>query len=160
DIEVVRGAATLRYGSQAIGGVVNAINNRVPTSLPAAPFSGEVAGSYDDNASIGAGSALLDGRAGNFAVHGDVFQRRAGNYETPDGVQENSFFRGGGYSLGSSYFFGGDNADRAGLAFTHYDARYGIPSDTTYIDMRQDKLTGASSLHLGDGFFQTVNFNG
>ncbi|MBS0614199.1 MAG: TonB-dependent receptor plug domain-containing protein, partial [Proteobacteria bacterium] len=29
-IEVVRGAATLRYGSQAIGGVVNAINNRVP----------------------------------------------------------------------------------------------------------------------------------
>src|SRR3569832_1407714 len=32
-IEVVRGAATLRYGSQAIGGVGNAINNRVPTSL-------------------------------------------------------------------------------------------------------------------------------
>ena len=29
-IELVRGAATLRYGSQAIGGVVNAINNRVP----------------------------------------------------------------------------------------------------------------------------------
>src|SRR5262249_7200487 len=72
----------------------------------------------------------------------------------------NSFFRGGGYSLGSSYFFGGDNADRAGLAFTHYDARYGIPSDTTYIDMRQNKLTGASSLHLGDGFLQTMNFNG
>ncbi|MCX7058853.1 MAG: TonB-dependent receptor plug domain-containing protein, partial [Proteobacteria bacterium] len=32
-IEVVRGAATLRYGSQAIGGVVNAINNRVPAQL-------------------------------------------------------------------------------------------------------------------------------
>jgi outer membrane receptor protein involved in Fe transport len=29
-IEIVRGASTLRYGSQAIGGVVNAINNRVP----------------------------------------------------------------------------------------------------------------------------------
>ncbi len=35
-IEVVRGAATLRYGSQAIGGVVNAINDRVPTQLPRA----------------------------------------------------------------------------------------------------------------------------
>ncbi len=33
-IEVVRGAATLRYGSQAIGGVINAINNRVPTQMP------------------------------------------------------------------------------------------------------------------------------
>ena len=29
-VEVVRGPATLRYGSQAIGGVVNSINNRIP----------------------------------------------------------------------------------------------------------------------------------
>ena len=36
-IELVRGAATLRYGSQAIGGVVNAINNRVPDALPDKP---------------------------------------------------------------------------------------------------------------------------
>ena len=33
-VEVVRGPATLRYGSQAIGGVVNAINNRIPDSIP------------------------------------------------------------------------------------------------------------------------------
>ena len=37
-VEIVRGAATLRYGSQAIGGVVNAISNRVPSTLPAQPF--------------------------------------------------------------------------------------------------------------------------
>jgi iron complex outermembrane receptor protein len=36
-IEVVRGAATLRHGSQAIEGVVNAINNR-----RAAPRAGRV----------------------------------------------------------------------------------------------------------------------
>ena len=33
-VEVVRGPATLRYGSQAIGGVVNAVNNRIPTAIP------------------------------------------------------------------------------------------------------------------------------
>jgi len=33
-VEVVRGPATLRYGSQAIGGVVNAVNNRIPTTIP------------------------------------------------------------------------------------------------------------------------------
>ena len=33
-VEVVRGPATLRYGSQAIGGVVNAINNRIPDRHP------------------------------------------------------------------------------------------------------------------------------
>jgi iron complex outermembrane recepter protein len=46
-IEVVRGAGTLRYGSQAIGGVVNAINNRVPMTLSDKPFAGELTGSYD-----------------------------------------------------------------------------------------------------------------
>ena len=35
-IEVVRGPATLRYGSQAIGGVVNASNDRIPEIHPAA----------------------------------------------------------------------------------------------------------------------------
>ena len=33
-IEVVRGPATLRYGSQAIGGVVNAITSRIPEIVP------------------------------------------------------------------------------------------------------------------------------
>src|ERR1043166_2958537 len=34
-IEVIRGPATLRYGSQSIGGVVSAANNRIPDALPA-----------------------------------------------------------------------------------------------------------------------------
>lgn len=105
-IEVVRGAATLRYGSQAIGGVVNAINNRVPTVLPVAPITGEVTGSYGSSADMGQGSALFDARSGQWALHGDGFYRVAGDYDTPLGVQQNSFFRGDGFSFGGSYFFG------------------------------------------------------
>ena len=40
-VEVIRGPATLRYGSQSIGGVVSASNNRIPDAMPAcavAPF--------------------------------------------------------------------------------------------------------------------------
>ena len=33
-IEVIRGPAGLRYGSQAVGGVVSVENNRIPTSIP------------------------------------------------------------------------------------------------------------------------------
>jgi iron complex outermembrane recepter protein len=154
-IEVVRGAATLRYGSQAIGGVVNAINNRVPMTLPDKPLSGEVSGSYASAAKTSQGSILLDGAANQFAWHADAFGRRSSNYDTPDGTQENSFFKGDGYSAGGSYFF--DKDTHIGLSGIHYDARYGIPSDTTFIDMKQDKVLSKSSLGLGDGVFKKLN---
>ena len=44
-VEVVRGPATLRYGSQAIGGVVNASNNRIPAIPATASRSRRAAGS-------------------------------------------------------------------------------------------------------------------
>src|SRR6266851_3154161 len=35
-VEVIRGPAALRYGSQSIGGVVSGTNNRIPEALPCA----------------------------------------------------------------------------------------------------------------------------
>ena len=156
-IEVVRGAGTLRYGSQAIGGVVNAINNRIPLTLPD-KASGEAQGAFDSVSDAYQGAVLGDLAIGKFAFHADGFYRHTDNYDTPFGQQSNSYFRGDGFSLGSSYFFGNDS--RVGAALVHYDAKYGIPSDTTYINMRQTKLLTGSSLDLGDGLFKTLNING
>lgn len=156
-IEVVRGAGTLRYGSQAIGGVVNAINNRIPLTLPDKP-SGEAQTAYDSVSDAGQGAVLGDLNIGNFAFHADGFYRHTDNYDTPLGQQANSFFRGDGFSLGSSYFFGKDS--RVGAALVHYDAKYGVPSDVTFINMRQTKLLTGSSLDMGNGLLQTVNVNG
>lgn len=158
-IEVVRGAATLRYGSQAIGGVVNAINDRVPGALPDKPFSGELTGSYATNADIWQGSALTDVAVGNLALHADGFVRDTGDYETPLGTQVNSFFRGHGAALGGSYFFGGGDS-HIGAAIQQYNAKYGIPSDTSYIDMRQTKVMTKSSFALGSGLLKTFNLDG
>jgi iron complex outermembrane receptor protein len=108
-IELVRGAATLRYGSQAIGGVVNAINNRVPDTLPDKPVTAEVTGGYGSGADSRDASALLDARAGQFAIHADAFDRHADDYSIPDGTQRNSYIDSDGYSLGGSYFFGDDH---------------------------------------------------
>jgi len=135
-IEVVRGPAVVRYGSQAIGGVVNAINNRVPESLPDKPIAAEITGGYGSNADARDGSVLLDARAGDFAIHADGFDRHADDYAIPNGTQPNSYISNDGYSLGGSYFFGDDHV---GIGAMHYDAKYGIPSDVTYIDMKQDK---------------------
>lgn len=157
-IEVVRGAATLRYGSQAIGGVVNAINNRIPLTLPDEPLNGEIAGSYGSNADTEQTSAMFDGAAGQFAFHVDGFRRRAGDYGIPGGTQFNSFSREDGISAGSSYFFG--NGNRIGGAVVYYDATYGIPSDTTYIDMKQTKYMTDSSFNVGTGPLQTITVQG
>lgn len=156
-IEVVRGAATLRYGSQAIGGVVNALNNRVPLSLPDAALTGEATGSYGSVADTGQGSLLLDARTGDIALHADGFIRRTGDYNIPGGVQSNSYFHGDGFSGGGSYFWGGS---RAGAAVIHYDAKYGIPGENSYIDMRQTKALFRSSFALDAGVAKSLTLDG
>lgn len=155
-IEVVRGAAALRYGSEAIGGVVNAINNRVPLSLPDG-FSAEGNASYDGVSDGTQEGVMADAGAGHFAFHGDAFIRRASDYDTPLGTQVNSYSHTDGFSGGTSYFFGDS---RVGAAVVHYDANYGIPSDTTHIVMQQTKVISDDSLAIGWGPLRTVNIQG
>jgi iron complex outermembrane recepter protein len=57
-VEVIRGPATLRYGSQAIGGVVNVDNNRIPTFISPRGFAGEVKGALTSVDSGAEGAAL------------------------------------------------------------------------------------------------------
>ncbi len=158
-IEVVRGAATLRYGSQAIGGVINTLNNRVPTALPTNPLAGEFTTSYTTGNRAGEVAGLVDAKAGDLALHADAYTRRTGSYDTPEGRQANSFFKGWGASVGGSYFFG-DGGSRAGLAVTHYDAQFGIPSDTTYIDMRQTKVISRNVIELGSPLVKAITIDG
>ncbi|MEA3178586.1 MAG: iron complex outerrane recepter protein [Gammaproteobacteria bacterium] len=159
-IEVVRGPGTLRYGSQAIGGVVNAINDRVPMKLNDQPVTGEVDAGYGTGSDSKDAAGLVDGSVGQFALHADAFGRRTHDYDIPNGVQTNSFFRGDGYSGGGSYFFGDQNASHVGLGVIHSDAKYGIPSDTTWIDMHQTKELLRSSFALGYGPIKTLTVEG
>jgi len=155
---MVRGAATLRYGSQAIGGVVNVLNDRVPTRLPDAPVAGELTGSFNtvnDGTEV---AGLVDLRAGNVALHADGFHRDTGDYDTPLGPQTNSFFRGLGGSVGGSYFLGGGNS-RIGLAVTHYDAQFGVPAEEAFIDMRQTKVMTRNVVELS-GLLKSLNIDG
>uniref|UniRef100_Q07RS8 TonB-dependent receptor n=1 Tax=Rhodopseudomonas palustris (strain BisA53) TaxID=316055 RepID=Q07RS8_RHOP5 len=103
-VEVIRGPATLRYGSQAIGGVVSATNNRIPDALPpcATPFqsyglpvkapaiggqpgcmNAEVRAAISSVDRGTDGAVLLDAGGGNFAMHADAYGRRAGDYNVP-----------------------------------------------------------------------------
>jgi iron complex outermembrane receptor protein len=168
-IEVIRGPATLRYGSQSIGGVVSSSNNRIPDTLPCPPAIAwskgcsqfETRGAWSSVDSGVEGAMIADMAAGNFAFHGDVFGRRTKDYRIPNypylgevdpaatqpdafnGRQPNSAARSNGWSLGGSHFFTGGYA---GLAVTQNNSRYRIPGqdgdiEQALIDARQTKVT-------------------
>lgn len=156
-IEVVRGAATLRYGSNAIGGVVNTVNNRVPQQLPQ-EAQGDISAAYGSSSNLAQSAAATDFAVGKFAVHADGFYRTAGDYETPEGREDNSFAIGSGLSLGTSYFFG--DADHVGAAVIQNDAKYGIPGEDTFILMRQTKVLANAVVDIGTQTLGALTVNG
>ena len=77
-IEVLRGPSTLRFGNGAIGGVVNVIDNRIPTTVPEHTEGGlelrHNSVNDGDNAVF-----KLDGGEGNIAWHLDGLYRSTNN---------------------------------------------------------------------------------
>ena len=159
-IEVVRGPATLRYGSQAIGGVVNAINDRIPEIIPPRGFSIETRGGVTSVDRGADGAFKVTAGVGNFAVHADAFKRHAGDYDTPQGRQFNSFVDSDGFSVGTS-FVGRDGY--IGIAFTRFNSLYGIPGadaidERVRIDMTQDRFQSKGEWRVRDFGIEAIRF--
>lgn len=151
-VEVLRGPATLIYGSGAIGGVVNMVSDVIPTVVPEDGVEGRVMTQFDTASDQKFGAGRIDFGAGNFAVHANAFYRRTDDYEIPGyadlyddddhddhdedhdedheheeetyGVLENSFLDNDGGAIGVSWI--GENWT-AGMSYTLYDSDYGIP---------------------------------
>jgi len=83
-VEVVRGPATLLYGNNAVGGVINVLDGRIPIAEPKDGVDGFArigVGSNADERSLAAGiDAHLDGP---FVLHLDGFYRQADDYKVP-----------------------------------------------------------------------------
>jgi iron complex outermembrane receptor protein len=124
-LEVVKGPATLLYGSNAIGGVVNAITPQ--EAFRAAPFDGVLgAVSFDAgsaNTQAGVNGNMQYGQ-GTWTIWAGGGSRRTGDYETPAGVVDNSATR-----LSSGRFGLGWVGRRAFFSASAQfeDSRFGIP---------------------------------
>ena len=81
-IEVLRGPAALLYGGNATGGVVNAIDNRIPRS-PLQALSGRAELRLGGAAAERASAALLEGGQGGISWHLDAAQRLSSDLRTP-----------------------------------------------------------------------------
>lgn len=122
-IEVVRGPATLLYGANAIGGLVNVITDQIPTQPTTRP-SGNLTFDFGSNGGQAGGAGDIHVGNGRFALHIGGAGRRAGNYQTPDGEVDNSQSRMGMGQIGGAWT--GDNA-YAGVSYGYDDTKYGIP---------------------------------
>ncbi len=160
-IEIIRGPATLRWGSQAIGGVVNATNNRIPSEIPNGQYQYlEIDGGYSSVDNGREGSVVLGAGIGNFAFHADVYKRQGDDYDTPDGVQEGTSYDAEGGALGASLVF-----DRGyiGVSYSRYQSLYFIPGEEATeralrIDLEQDKFSSKGEYRPRDSFISHIKY--
>jgi iron complex outermembrane receptor protein len=170
-LEVLRGPATLLYGSGAIGGLVNAVSDRIPTA-PAVGLRGDALLGFDSASRERLGSVRLRGglRPGAGAADGaastrpgggslnwtlGAFDRDAQDYAipgtavrgdpaSPSGRLPNSFAESRGLSGGVSWT---DRWGAAGLSHSGIDSRYGIPSEQgVFVDLRNRRTEGLVEL--------------
>ena len=150
-IEVLKGPATLLYGSGAIGGAVNVIDGRIPEAPTATPLEGRAelrGGTVNDEKT---GMVRLDGTSagGNLVFHFDALHRETGDYDIPGfaesehahedehddgddheeeegahGTLPNSAMRTDAGALGVSWV-----GDRGflGVGVSLFNTRYGVP---------------------------------
>lgn len=142
-IEVLRGPATLFYGSGAIGGVVNVVDNRVPKSNETIGEWLIETSSVDEQQLA---SFNFTTGADAFAFYADGYYRESEDYEVPvmaeqenqeheheDGHEnehsdkfyvDNSAEKSSGFTLGTSYLF---DQGYVGLSVENFNKEYGIP---------------------------------
>lgn len=153
-VEVLRGPATLLYGSGAIGGVVNVVDQRIPTQKVDG-LEGNLDARHESVADGKTFSIDLTGGSGNFAWHFDAFDRDNDDYDIPgeaelesddhdeehedhdehdhdehdehdeeSGTLAGSSVDAKGYTFGTSYI---TDKGYLGVSFGRLESYYGIP---------------------------------
>lgn len=141
-IDVVRGPAALLYGGSAIGGVVNAIDHRIPKEALNG-VTGRAETRFGGPQSSRNSAAVFDVGNGTFAMHADYYTRTTGDLEIPGyavskrlaatGVDRskkdrlpNSDAQAEGGALGGSWTF---DDGYLGLSFANDNNNYGVVAE-------------------------------
>lgn len=148
-IEVVRGPASLLYGSSAIGGVVNVIGREMPRERSLYPFYGEFRADYGSVSDSYSSGLRLQGGENDFAWSIGYLKRKTDDYDIPGfaesvfqmeaeeaeneghgeeeevfGVLENSFVETETGSVGLTWF---SEKGLVGFSVSRYNTEYGVP---------------------------------
>ncbi|MBL1262558.1 TonB-dependent receptor [Methylomicrobium sp. RS1] len=179
-IEVLRGPATLLYGSGAIGGVVNVIDNRIPDRAFDKALNAALEQRFDSTSDETSTVMKVEGSKDHLAYHVDGFYRHRSNLniggsgidtakvamtdpsldvvDNPKGYLNNTGAEAISGSAGLSWI--GDNGF-AGASINNINNNYGIAPDgtgeeTVQIAMRQNKYDFKSELANPLPFIKSV----
>ncbi|KAB8316080.1 TonB-dependent receptor [Tolypothrix campylonemoides VB511288] len=162
-IEVLKGPATLLYGSGAIGGAVNVVDGRIPERATEQPFQGraELRGNTVNDERTGMFRVDGTGLDGRLVLHADGLVRRTDDYEIPGfaesralreeeaaegeeheqarDVLPNSAVKTDAGALGATLLF-----DRGffGVGASLFNTRYGIPGGAHEHEDEEEPLPG------------------
>ncbi|HEX7243712.1 MAG TPA: TonB-dependent receptor plug domain-containing protein, partial [Longimicrobiaceae bacterium] len=164
-VEVVRGPATLLYGNNAVGGVVNVISGDLPTHV--APRAEWTVSMQSESAHPG-GSGTVRGSlplGGDWTVSLRAGGRRAGDVRIPEDPVlgdrlDNTRSRSWNGALGVGHV--GERVV-AGGTLKAYDFSYGLPvppgSAAVSLAGRRYEATGRAELALGSGPFRSLRLD-
>ncbi len=172
-IEVIRGPAALLYGGSAVGGVVNAIDHRIPTEKldgMAGRAEASVGGANSQNNLAG----VIDIGNGKIAIHADAYTRKTSDLDIPgfavssrknraDGTERdnrgrlvNSNTSAEGGALGASVTF---DDGYAGFSYSGFRNNYGtVAEPTVRVDMQSDRWDFASEIRELGSVIERVKF--
>ncbi len=168
-IEILKGPATLLYGSAASAGVVNVVDGRLPDTVTPG-LTGSAGGGYGSNGDERFGNLEAGFGFGGTQLHADLAGRKAGDYDIKGsagldgsgshGTLANSATRKDSGSLSAAQVW--DGGSLAG-SFSRIVAQYGLPvEEEAFIDMSQSRedlelkldapVDGLESLRLRGGY--------
>lgn len=158
-IDVIRGPAALLYGGSAVGGVVNAIDHRIPTEKLDSVIGRTEArlGGPDSQSNV---AGVVDVGNGQFAIHGDVYNRNSSDLNIPGfavskrkneadgtprenkGTLVNSSADSDGGAIGASLTF---DKGYLGASYSGFNNNYGtVAEEAVRIDMKSQRWDIAS----------------
>ena len=166
-IELIRGPASLLYGNGISGGVINAVDHRIPKEALTG-ITGRAESRYESVNRGKSNAAVVDLGNSSFVIHMDAYNRNTENLSIPSeavskysnetsrgkGTLLNSSSNTYGGAMGASMIF--DNG-YAGLSFSNHNSNYGSPKeDTVRLDMESNRWDFSSELKELPSFFNRI----
>ena len=169
-IEVLRGPSTLLYGSSAVGGAVNVIDNTIPDIAPDGTTHGALELRAGGAAAERAAVFSVGGGDHGFAVHVNALKQSTDDVKIPGVARIDAAAPAGqprgtlpGSATDTFSIAGGASgfwsAGHAGVGVSHYETNYGVPTGDippTSIKMNQTRLDLAGEITQPFGVFRSA----